>query len=99
MGQRTLGLAAAGDTAGALRDRRELERLPRDTWMIHTALSYANLSVGDTVRALAEMEAARVAREDFPNWLSLYDSVFDPVRKSARFAAIARSFGLPEAAR
>ncbi len=98
MGVSALGLAATGDTAGALRDRRDLERLPRDTWMIHTALSYANLAVGDTARALSEMEASRVAREDFPNWLSLYHSVYDPVRKSARFAAIARSFGLPLAA-
>ncbi len=99
MGQSALGLAAAGDTAGALRVRRDLERLPRDTWMIQTALTYANLSVGDTARALAAMEASREAREILPKWLSLYDRVFDPVRKSARFAAIARSFGLPEAAR
>jgi TolB-like protein/tRNA A-37 threonylcarbamoyl transferase component Bud32 len=99
MGQTALGLAAAGDMAGALRVRRDLERLPRDTWMIHTALSYANLAVGDTSRALTEMEASRAAREVFPKWLSLYDPVFNPVRKSARFAAIARSFGLPDAAR
>ncbi len=99
MGQSTLGLAAAGDTAGAVRVRRGLERLPRDTWMIHTALSYASLAVGDTTRALTEMEASRAAREIFPKWLSLYDRVFDPVRKSARFAAIAQSFGLPDAAR
>ena len=99
MGQSALALAAAGDTVGALRVRRDLERLPRDTWMIHTALVYANLSVGDTASALAEMEASRKAREIFPSWLSLYDPIFNPVRKSERFAAIARSFGLPEAAR
>ena len=99
IGMSGLGLAAAGDSAGALRNRRELERLPRDTWMIHTALSYANLAVGDTARALAEMEASHEAREIFPSWLSLYDPVFDSVRKSAHFAAIARSFGLPTAAR
>jgi TolB-like protein/tRNA A-37 threonylcarbamoyl transferase component Bud32/tetratricopeptide (TPR) repeat protein len=99
MGQSALALAAAGDTAGALRVRRDLERLPRDTWMVHAALSYANLAVGDTSRALSEMEASRAAREIFPKWLSLYDRVFNPVRKSARFAAIAQSFGLPDAAR
>ncbi|MEP6989339.1 MAG: protein kinase, partial [bacterium] len=99
MGQITLGLAAAGDTAGALRVKRDLDRLPRTTYLIHSALAYANLAVGDTARALTEMEAARAAREIFPKWLSLYDRIFDPVRKSARFAAIARSFGLPDAAR
>jgi TolB-like protein/tRNA A-37 threonylcarbamoyl transferase component Bud32 len=99
MGQNALALAAAGDTASALRIRGDLEQLPRDTWMIHSALAYANLAVGDTSRALTEMEASRAAREIFPKWLSLYDRVFNPLRKSARFAAIARSFGLPEAAR
>ena len=98
MGQSALGLAAAGDTAGAIREGRDLEHLPRDTWMIHTALSYANLAVGDTARALTEMESSRKARETLPSWISLYDPVFDPVRRSARFAAIARSFGLPGAA-
>ena len=99
MGQSALGLAAAGDTDGALRIRRDLERLPRDTWMLQTALVYANLSVGDTARALDAMQASREAHEILPKWLSLYDPVFNLVRRSARFAAIARSFGLPEAAR
>lgn len=99
MGQSALGFAAAGDSADAFRIRRNLERLPHNTWMIHTALAYTNLAVGDTSRAMSEMEASRATREIFPKWLSLYDPVFNPVRRSARFAAIAQSFGLPGAAR
>jgi hypothetical protein len=70
--------------------------MPRDTWLIHTALMYAYLGVSDTSRALSELEAALRAREITPKWDPLSDPLFDPIRKSARFAAVVRGFGLDE---
>ena len=95
-GQAAYALARAGDTAAARATIRDLERLPRDTWLIHTGLVYATLGVDDTARALAELEAALRTREIMPKWDPLADYMFDPIRQSPRFAAVVRAFGLDE---
>jgi hypothetical protein len=87
----------SGDTAGATAIVRELRAAPKDTWLIHTALAHANLGLRDTSRALDELEAALRVREITPKWESLADYTYDSVRRSARFAAIVRGFGLDEA--
>jgi len=95
-GQAAYSLGKAGDTAAAHATIRDLERLPRDTWLIHTALVYASLGVDDTARALSELEAAVRAREIMPKWNPLADYMFDPIRQSPRFAAVVRAFGLDD---
>jgi tetratricopeptide (TPR) repeat protein len=96
-GQVAAALAMAGDTSGAMAIVRGLRALPRETWLIHTALMHAYLGLRDTSRALDELEAALRVREITPKWGSLADYDFDSVRRSARFAAAVRGFGLDEA--
>jgi eukaryotic-like serine/threonine-protein kinase len=52
--------------------------------------------IGDTARLLAEMERATDAGDYWPNYVSLSEYYFDPVRRSRRFAAIVRRVGLDE---
>jgi hypothetical protein len=89
-------LAVSGDRAGATAIVRELEAAAPGTWLVPTALLYAYLGLGDTARALTALEAAARAEEITPAWLPLADPAFDPLRRSPRFAAVVRRFGLDE---
>jgi len=93
-GQAAYSLARAGDTALAHATIRELERMPPDTWLLHTGLAYAYLGLRDTSRALTELERALAAREIAPKWDTFSDRVYDPIRSSPRFAAVVRGYGL-----
>ena len=73
---------------------RELERRPRGEWHVARTLGYAYLGLGDTTRALAALEEA--ARADEPPIMPKSDPMFDPVRRSPRFAAVVRRLGLDE---
>jgi len=86
----------AGDTVAARGTIRDLERMSPDTWLLHTALAYANFGVRDTSHALTELERALAAREITPDWSSFSDRIYDPVRQSVRFAAVVRGFGLDQ---
>jgi serine/threonine-protein kinase len=87
-------LGATGDTAGAANIVRELESRPRGEWHVARALSYAYLGLGDTARALTALEASARAGESV--LIPLADPMFDPVRRSARFATALRLYGLDE---
>lgn len=93
-GQAAFSLARAGDTAAARATIRELERMPSDSWLLHTGLAYAYLGLRDTSRALTELEQALAAREIAPKWDTFSDRIYDPIRSSARFAAVVRGYGL-----
>jgi len=95
-GQAAYSLGVIGDTSAVRAVIRDLERLPSDTWLIHTAIAYASLGLRDTARAMTELEAAVRAREITPKWASLSDRIYDPIRSSPRFAVIVRGFGLDE---
>jgi serine/threonine-protein kinase len=86
-------LGATGDRAAAAAVVRELEAR-RGEWYVATALTYGYLGLGDTARALSALEAAASARER--HIISFADRMFDPVRRSERFAAAMRRFGLDE---
>ncbi|MEO8194404.1 MAG: protein kinase [Gemmatimonadales bacterium] len=87
-------LQMTGDTARAAAIRKTLDATPDTTWMIHTARAYAYLATGDTARVLSEMEAGLDRREIVIHWMPFVDRLMDPVRHSARFAAVVRRLGV-----
>jgi tetratricopeptide (TPR) repeat protein len=87
-------LGATGDRAAAAAIVRELEARPRSDWQRARTLAYAYLGVGDTARALSALDDA--ARAGQGPLVPLVDPMFDPVRRSERFAAAVRRFGLDE---
>jgi Flp pilus assembly protein TadD len=87
-------LGATGDRARAAATVRELQAHPRGDWQVAPSLAYAYLGLGDTTRALSALEDA--ARAGQLPIIPLADPMFDPVRRSARFAAAVRRFGLDE---
>jgi serine/threonine-protein kinase len=95
-GQAAHSLGMIGDTAAVRKTIRDLQRLPPDTWMIHTGRMWSYLGIGDTARALSELEDALKARELTPHWTTFADRPFDAIRKSPRFAAVVRAYGMDE---
>jgi tetratricopeptide (TPR) repeat protein len=87
-------LGQLGDTAAARSVLKNLDALPRNTWMINTARAYIYLGLGELDRALGSLEAAVAARETTPGWIPFADRPYDPVRSSPRFASVIRAFGL-----
>ena len=87
-------LGATGDTAGAKATLRELERHPRGDWQVRPSLTFVYLGLGDTARALSALEESAHAGE--PPVIPLADPMFDPLRRSARFAAAVQRLGLDE---
>jgi serine/threonine-protein kinase len=87
-------LELAGDKPRAAAIRRSLDSKPDTTWSIHTARAWAYLATSDTARALSEMEAALATREIIAQSIPFADRLYDPVRQSARFAAVVRKAGL-----
>jgi len=96
-GQAAYALAKLGDAASARAALRQLDSLPRRTWMVHTGTMYVALGLGDTTRALAQLDSAQRGGEIVPKWETFADRMFDGVRKSPRFVAAVRRFNLDAA--
>ena len=86
-------LQSLGDTRRAAEIQRALDAKPDTTWMVHVSRVYAYL-LTDTARALSEMEEALERREMLAQMMPFVDRIYDPVRGSARFAAVVRKAGL-----
>ncbi len=85
--------AMSGDRETARRILRTVEAR-RTAWMANMTIAYASLGLGDTTRALDALERATDAREIWSNFFPLADPIYDGVRGSPRFAALARRVGL-----
>jgi hypothetical protein len=95
-GQAIYVLGKSGDRIRAMEMIRNLRALPDTTWLVHTALFYGYLGVGDNASALSEFEKALRVREITPKWIPLGNPMFDSVRGNPRFAAVVHGFGLDE---
>jgi eukaryotic-like serine/threonine-protein kinase len=81
-----------GNKARAAALRRSLDA--DTTWLVHAARVHAYLATDDTAKVLDEMEAALSKREIIAHMLPFHDRLYDPVRRSPRFAAVVRKAGL-----
>lgn len=86
LGNREPGLRLTQMLGGALEDTGDRPRI----------LFSLLMALGDTARAIDEMERLTDAGEFWPVYVSLSERVFDPVRRNARFAAVVRRVGLDE---
>ena len=87
-------LVRVGDTATARAMTRRLEADTPRKWFAESSLSWAYLALGDTTRALAALERATDLGEHWPAYNRASDPVYDPIRRSARWAALAKRVGL-----
>ena len=88
--------ARAGDRNGALRLLRALEQPEPRPWFSETAIAFAALGLGDTLRALAALERATDKREIWPSFWPIIDSQFDGVRSTDRFKKLLDRVGLSQ---
>ncbi|MEO7368284.1 MAG: hypothetical protein ABIZ36_10025 [Gemmatimonadaceae bacterium] len=94
IGMTTYILGKTGDTAHARVIRKKLDEMPDTSWLVHTMRAIAYLATPDTAKVLSEMEEAFARREIVPQAMFFVERMFDPIRHSARFAAILRKAGL-----
>jgi len=88
-------LTVAGDTATALARLRELESEGPKRWMAATMRAFTMLGVGDTTEAMAALERATDANENWPSSQPVIDPIFDPIRNSSRFHRLLGRVNLP----
>ena len=94
--QSTYVIAMSGDTALARRRlEQEAAKVPQP-WLGHTRLAHGYLGLGDTTRALAELERATDAGEIWTSMYPVPDRTYDPIRASARFRTLLARVGLAD---
>ena len=86
-------LGATGDRQGADELVRDVERQRRQNVSTNITVAFVALGAGDTTRALAALERAVDAKETIGFMAPFGLPAYDPIRGSARFAAIIRAFG------
>jgi hypothetical protein len=75
---------------------RQIEADPGHGYVGTSTASIIYTVLGDTAKALDVLERATDAGEIWPTSYSLSEREVDPLRRSARFAALVRRVGLDE---
>ena len=88
------GVTGSRDTAIAV--LRRLEATPPTLWFRNTGIAAVHFALGDTAAALTALERATNAGEIWPNYSAVLDPLYDPVRKSKRWAALIKRIGLSD---
>jgi serine/threonine-protein kinase len=86
-------LGATGDRTGAANLVREIEAQGRRNAVARVAIASAALGTGDTTAALDALERSARDGEALGFTAPFGLPMYDPIRGSARFAAIVRAFG------
>ncbi len=86
-------LAATGDRQGAADLVREVEAQRGRNASTNITIAFVALGAGDTTRALDALERAEAAHETISFMAPFGLPAYDPIRGSARFAAVIRAFG------
>ena len=84
--------AVSGDRAQAQAMLTDLGQMSSHRFVSPFATAVVYIGLGDTPRALAELEKAYDARSWMMTWLKL-DKIFDPLRSDPRFVALLKKVG------
>jgi hypothetical protein len=76
----------------------EIEARGASRWNDYVGLMVASLGAGDTAKALNAMEKGYERGESVAAWWPLWAQVFDGIRSSSRFIALAQRVGVNPAA-
>jgi serine/threonine-protein kinase len=86
--------AKAGDPAEARRLLNVVRTRNTATWGAAISNSWIQFGLGDTAKALSELERSTTQGEIWTNWYGVFDAAYDQVRTSPHFAAIVQRVGL-----
>ena len=98
MSQTPLTYAVAGDTATAMQILRRMEAREPQPWFTDVMRASVMLAIRDTSQALDALErSAHRSGSMWTQYIMMSHPIYDPLRKSQRFAALLRKAKLNEA--
>jgi TolB-like protein/tRNA A-37 threonylcarbamoyl transferase component Bud32/tetratricopeptide (TPR) repeat protein len=96
IGTRAYVLGITGNRAAVIKIIHGLETQQPRQWMADCSLALAYLAIGDTAQSLTALERSIDRHEICLNWVRASNPIYDPLRKSPRWAAVLRRVGLAD---